>query len=264
MEGVCKLCLEMHELKDSHIYPRSVLKRFKRNSSQAYMLTDKIGVGARKVNYNPTEYMLCTTCEIKLSQKYENYGARFLVNKKSLSRERGGVRIKNMDYDRLYLYFISILWRASVAKSVEFNHISLGEFYNEWAREAVFSGKIKRQTSSGKISLDSIIGVCLFRMTDSKGELGDDILRDFFSPLRFQAGDRSDMFIFTMFVDGFIVVYTFTSYDDFHEMRVNNKYPRLSKYGSNFIKLIDVRELKEFVDVINNTVDSMRENRREG
>jgi hypothetical protein len=78
------------------------------------------------------EGILCIDCE-KLFQPWDDYAKQFLLSEpaaeKHVSDELGkklALFIKNIDYPKLKLFFLSVLWRASVSTHEFFRHVRLG------------------------------------------------------------------------------------------------------------------------------------------
>jgi hypothetical protein len=158
MNGTCKLCGQTGLLRESHIIPDFYIRG----------LEHKLATGSQGVEQpfstflsaNPEikggtkqrghwekivgikEYLLCGKCEGKFS-KNENYARNlFYGNTTPLKKLPIGdlmsfrygndllhLRKVNVDYKRLKLFQLSILWRAGVAKGSFFKEVELGEFH---------------------------------------------------------------------------------------------------------------------------------------
>ncbi len=77
----------------------------------------------------PKEYLLCADCEQKLS-RHEKYF------KEAVHLSRHGIQIvqndsiaviSNLDYSKVKLFLLSVIWRMSVSSLPQFERISLGE-----------------------------------------------------------------------------------------------------------------------------------------
>ena len=73
------------------------------------------------------EYLLCSVCEGKFSA-YERYGAEFFRNLDGLNTVRHKKRrvVTGLDYSKMRMFFLSMLWRAGVASIDIFQHVKLG------------------------------------------------------------------------------------------------------------------------------------------
>ncbi len=85
------------------------------------------------------EHLLCDACEQKLSVS-EGYACKFLNGGISLSVRQNGDRLflSNLDYKKLKLFQLSVLWRASVASLPAFSQVRLGP-HEEMVRRMLVS-----------------------------------------------------------------------------------------------------------------------------
>ena len=112
--GICALCQEKKELAKSHVVPKSYFKRLKgKEGKQAVSVLCDGASMPEMTNANPNEYLLCGGCEEFLNENYEKYGTRLLVRHKEIVKFSRSVTLRNFDYERAYLFFLSIIWRAS-------------------------------------------------------------------------------------------------------------------------------------------------------
>ena len=126
--GICRLCTESHELKNSHIIPSWAFKfiRDKKLDNRFYELFNK---NRTIIQDGPKEYLLCDECEQQIGQ-YEKYFKEAVhLNRHGTDEayERGSLIINNLDYKKIKLFFLSLLWRASVSSKPEFENVSIGE-----------------------------------------------------------------------------------------------------------------------------------------
>ena len=138
----CKLCGENNKLVKAHIIPESfwkhlqvpgkVAKLLARNS---YPIRVPVGVYDSKI--------LCGECEKKFSD-WDSYGKGFLIDSFDKSAipypDRDDVLayiIKNYDYDKLKLFFLSVLFRASVSKENFFSNVDIGTKHEETLKKAI-------------------------------------------------------------------------------------------------------------------------------
>lgn len=131
----CALCLQKAELQESHIYPRHIYKAVglnKKNKEAKYIITPgrKEQVSEiEDVHFDGIkEKLLCKTCEDLLNHSYERYFSEVFISFKeplpfhkitsSLQLVRDGTQFRelnNLDYTKVKLYVLSVLWRASVS-----------------------------------------------------------------------------------------------------------------------------------------------------
>jgi len=131
---ICKMCGQNKKLIDAHIIPRCFFEQIKAgdkflevrsNIPNTYRSKSYIGF------YDNS--LVCLDCE-KLFQEWDDYGCRLLLEKiteknfiKDLNNKRIGYT-KEIDYKKLKLFFISILWRADQSSRKEFSKIRTGPF----------------------------------------------------------------------------------------------------------------------------------------
>jgi len=135
MNTVCKMCLENKKLVDAHIIPKSFYKSIKTDNQPLEIHTNKKGEYTKRSHtgiYDKT--ILCSGCE-KLFQRYDDYAQNLLLPDAKEEDyildpdgKRGGYKLENIDYHDLKLFFLSVLWRASVSIREEFSKIDVGPF----------------------------------------------------------------------------------------------------------------------------------------
>ena len=108
----CKLCDSLDELQESHIIPRSIFKSLKRKSGQLAKVNGVSGTPLVKENSDLKEPLLCKNCEQFLSVSYEQYGTRLFKNPNGVTKKENHIEFANFEYEKYYLYLLSILWRA--------------------------------------------------------------------------------------------------------------------------------------------------------
>jgi len=140
--GICQLCLQEKLLcKKSHIIPAFMYQNLL--DKDEYMLTVEFEGNNQKVSKQRSgEYesdILCKNCEGLISI-YENYGAKVLyggsLGKKeprittTLYKEPSGVeytQCNGVNYTKLKLFLLSILWKASISNRDYFENVDLTE-----------------------------------------------------------------------------------------------------------------------------------------
>ena len=136
----CRLCGADAELQNSHIIPEFIYKPLY-DKKHRFM----------KISFNPDkkvqlpqkglrEYLLCHSCETKLSQN-EKYVSEFIYGEKQCKSILRGNRIyiQGLDYKKVRLCYLSILWRMSIASSNMFKNVSLGSKHEERLRNLILN-----------------------------------------------------------------------------------------------------------------------------
>jgi len=145
--GQCKLCLQEKELlKKSHIVPDFMYERifdgkhrleiFRQKENRLWLQKPKPQTGLNEPN------LLCSNCDrIKIS-KLENYFRQKLFSRvkeysKTLPPPKDLECVEfSADYQKIKLFFLSILWRFSIVKKPENKPVYLGE-HQETIRQMI-------------------------------------------------------------------------------------------------------------------------------
>ena len=128
--GVCKLCLQTKDLRDSHLIPRAMY-RYVRTPSQKN--PNPVVVGRRvtaTTSKQVSDYVLCSDCEQLFNRNGENWmlrqvwdGKRFpLRERMSLAHQDYTFRDAlvfsgsaiGIDIEKLAYFGLSVIWRAAV------------------------------------------------------------------------------------------------------------------------------------------------------
>lgn len=125
----CPLCEQDRKLCDSHIIPEFLYTPTYEADGRAYEVS-ALGKKGRFVQKGRTEKLLCAACEKYLNDGFEDYFSKLWYSPGVLPREArsSNIHLSGLDYTRFKLFHLSILWRASVARSVTFEQTRLGPF----------------------------------------------------------------------------------------------------------------------------------------
>lgn len=140
MNMECKFCHKDKKLIDAHIIPRCFFEamRDKGDNRPFELLSNTKNEHPRKLwigSYDKN--ILCEGCE-KVFQKYDDYACKILLSNTGNNSEhildsnekKVACKLKNVDCKKLKLFFLSVLWRASVSKRKEFKRVEIGPFEN--------------------------------------------------------------------------------------------------------------------------------------
>lgn len=132
--GKCKLCGKNKELIEAHIVP------------QTFNLKNQLGLYSSDTSFQKRpkgsydRNMLCSSCDGGALGELDDYAKGVLVDK-NLCRD-GDIDFYTLDdingYSKLYRFFLSVLWRASVSSLHDYRMVSLGG-YEDIVKEAVLS-----------------------------------------------------------------------------------------------------------------------------
>ena len=133
-ENKCKFCHKKRKLVEAHIVPRSFFKHIRADdrqasriySTQSWIFPKKTQTGI----YDDS--ILCEHCERRFNP-WDTYAAEFLIPEFGkdgfIYDDKGkgkGYVIEKYDYAKLKLFFLSVMWRASVSGNRYFRNIQLG------------------------------------------------------------------------------------------------------------------------------------------
>jgi hypothetical protein len=131
----CKYCGSLHsKLAKAHIIPRSFYKQIRGDEKCSLEVTVKEDYEKEKQWQSGMHDsgIVCLDCE-KVFNSFDTHGYQTLTNtlrkQKQVFLSDGtsyAYQIEKFDYDKLKLFFLSMLWRASASSLHFFSHINLG------------------------------------------------------------------------------------------------------------------------------------------
>ncbi len=123
----CKLCNNESKLKNSHIIPEFIYKPLYDDKHRFSLLSNIETKGPAKLQKGIREYLLCEHCEGVFS-KYERYVSLILSGQIQVThrRDRKLVYLEGVDYKKIRLFGLSILWRAGISSLQMFEQVKLG------------------------------------------------------------------------------------------------------------------------------------------
>lgn len=256
MKGICKLCLKEGELQQSHIIPRSYFKRMKKDHGKIMVIQE----GKKSIigNFDPKEPMLCRDCEQFLSISYEHYGIRVLRDHKNFRKNSNHIVIASFQYERFYLYLISILWRASIAKHMHYDTVQGSDNLDDLLRYCIAQEKIRINKLSG-LRLDHFIKISVFRIVDSTGNISDEIIKVLLSNFTQRRSDTFRGVMWYFIVEGFIIFYNFCVGKDLHEIRTMTFLSQLTKGSHQKIMKAEITQSKILTDLFNSIIEAARQ-----
>lgn len=122
--NICRLCLKESELRNSHILPEFLYENVYDEIHRTLVISNE---KEKFVQKGIREKLLCQKCETKLS-KYEKYAKELILEIPNFTRDDnlGLLYSESVDYTRLKLFQLSILWRASISSHIAFHQVKLG------------------------------------------------------------------------------------------------------------------------------------------
>jgi hypothetical protein len=130
---ICKFCGNDKKLMKAHIIPEGFFRRLRRSPESLKLITNRAGEYEKDAPIGVYDKgIVCSDCE-RIWATWDAYAQLLLAERplNSQVRYRGGKAIayiiREFDYDKLKLFFISMLWRASVSTQPFFSKIELGD-----------------------------------------------------------------------------------------------------------------------------------------
>jgi len=126
--AVCPLCQRERKICDSHIIPEFLFVPTY-DDGRALEIGEH-GTRNRFVQKGRTEKLLCEKCERHLNESFEKYFCSLWYSPGVLPErpDSESIELVDLDYGRFKLFHLSILWRASVAKTKPFEQVALGPY----------------------------------------------------------------------------------------------------------------------------------------
>lgn len=129
----CKLCQNERKLVKAHVIPRSFYKPMITGAMPPVMSSTDPNFRRKKLRIGIYDQaIVCAECEDRFNP-WDNYACKLLLSKATprnyLVDERGnqvGFTVASYDYDKLKLFFMSLLWRMAASSQYFFSQAKLG------------------------------------------------------------------------------------------------------------------------------------------
>lgn len=130
----CQLCLEDQKLIKAHVIPEGFFRLLRVDEQPPQMLTNTPGRFPKRAPIGVYDKnILCADCEA-LFGAWDAYAQKLLLtefDEASYLSHRGqriALRIAEFDYEVLKLFFVSLLWRATVSTCEFYSRVRTGPF----------------------------------------------------------------------------------------------------------------------------------------
>jgi hypothetical protein len=129
----------------AHIIPKSFYVKDPGERKPNKIITNTKGVYPKKSPIGIYDETIVTEEGERIFTSWDDYAAELLLAKKSDFKKRFNkgeciaFEIENYDYEKLKLFFLSVLWRASVSSHEFFKKVKLGGHENI-IRDALLKG----------------------------------------------------------------------------------------------------------------------------
>jgi len=156
--GICALCLQSRELRDSHLVPKALYRLARainrRRKPDPVLLTSS---GRQQTSFQASQYLLCAECEARFNRNGEDWIMRHCYRGRDRFRLRNLLHqaqpihadevatiycassVPGVSIEKIVYFCVSVFWRASVRSWESSGHkyeaISLGPKYREQLRQ---------------------------------------------------------------------------------------------------------------------------------
>lgn len=254
MKGICKLCLQESELQQSHIIPRSYFKRLKQNGKLVLVRDGKHSIEG---NVDPKEPMLCRDCEQFLSNNFERYGTDVLRNRSKVRKNSDHIILSSFNHEKYYIYLLSIVWRASIAKHVHYSNVIGQETLDDGLRHCIYQGKLRFNNLS-RIRIDHFIKICLFRIVDKKNTFDDTTIKSVLSNIAQTTEESVNGMIWYFIADGFLIMYVFSSGRNVYDMMTQKFRSQLVKGSHQKVMKLEIIDSPLLINAFGNLVNAFK------
>jgi hypothetical protein len=146
-----------------------------------------------------TEELFCAECEDWLNIRYETSQIAFLRAYKNIHKYQHKITFKNFNYEKFYLFLLSIFWRASISSLPDFSNVRLGDGLEQYIRRVLVAGSISKEFAV----LPDLLKIGIIRLVDDRQE-DESIMRGYMTSFILESDHP---FIYHLVLDGFLISY---------------------------------------------------------
>jgi len=161
--GICRLCKKEKKLIEAHIIPKFMYKKMKDENHSFYDITYNLDTKKLKSKKTQKEdydkKILCGDCDNGiLGAIFENYAKDALYGEnltpeispkcENFKNPNDGAEysICHIDYSKMKLFLLSLLWRASITDRPTFKEVNIGSKHEEIIRKMIFENITPSET----------------------------------------------------------------------------------------------------------------------
>lgn len=186
--GTCRLCGRPEPLCKSHIIPEFCYARFYDTDHRFIEVHDVNRGKVRRGQKGYSEYLLCSRCESHINA-FERHARRLFVDPLEIGKPpKRSIELAKLRYDKLKLFFLSVLWRSGVCSLHLFRHVQLGRHESE----------LRVRILACDPSDAATYGIIMFPLLFQGEHLRDFMVEP--TPGRLPGGNRIYRFVFSGFV----------------------------------------------------------------
>jgi hypothetical protein len=156
-QGHCLLCGDFQTLQKSHVIGKTIFNSLLKSApnGQAYKVSqNKI----EKSGDNWVTKMLCSKCENRFNQQFENYAVEVLRSKRNeviVSKSNNDVTFSNIDAKKIALYLLSIYWRGALSTHESYNELKINYGISNYLKNC-FLGKYSLNNDIFKMRISKL------------------------------------------------------------------------------------------------------------
>jgi hypothetical protein len=126
IDNRCRLCGVEAALRKSHVIPEWLYTPLYDEIHRYHVINAGLDADRRFEQKGLRERLLCQSCETKFSV-YEGYARGVLFGGQDITvvKYGNGIELRDLDYVKLKLFQLSLLWRAGVARQDFFSKVNL-------------------------------------------------------------------------------------------------------------------------------------------
>lgn len=169
-DKVCLLCMRSSPNMKSHILAKGILKLIDIGGDQDYLiLSDEYKRSKRRPTGSYDKSILCDKCDSMMGD-WDLEAIKFCKSKLTTKHPSNlAWLISGIDQDKLKLFFMSYIWRASVTDLEEFKGCNIGSIHEERIRQLLL------KSTPGSVDDYSVL-LYKFSIPDDKEKWGKTIL----------------------------------------------------------------------------------------
>jgi hypothetical protein len=188
IKGTCRLCGTVGTLCKSHVIPEFCYAHLYDVNHRFIEVHDVSRGRVRRGQKGYWEYLLCPRCESHING-FERRARRLFVDPLNIGKPpKRSIELTKLCYDKLKLFFLSVLWRSGVSSLDTFRHIQLGRH----------EAQLRRRILACDPGAPATYGIIIFPLLFEGDHLKDFMVEP--TPGRLPGGNRIYRFVFNGFV----------------------------------------------------------------
>ena len=159
--GKCTYCGFFGKLERSHVIGRTVFSRIFQNNDYGHAVKISLSSKQKIGNSNDSweKEMLCKICESRFNSDFEDYSIQVLREKQKyvkVSRFLHGISFQKVDTKKIFLYILSILWRAAYSNHKSYKNVIINKGMDSYLRHC-FKNKLKTHSLIYSIKITKLV-----------------------------------------------------------------------------------------------------------